>query len=317
VELRLLHTFAAVAELRHFARAADRCHLSQPAVSHQIRLLEEELGAPLLNRGGRRVSLTVAGELLLEDARRILAAVERARERVQGTSTGALGRVRLGATETAGLYVLPAILDRFRRAHPHFGLTFTIGPEAELLEQVAANDLDMAVIAGGGVPGELQARVLGPDELVLIAPVGSRAATGRRVKAGDLRGEAWVLREAGSDTRRQLDAWFRRHRLTPSRALTLHGPDAVRRAAVAGLGIALVSRTVVAGDLEAGRLLEVRVTPAIAPRDLLLVDHPHKHHGAACSAMLQLLAEDARGRGGTAATSKPVRRAPHRRTNRP
>ena len=78
MELRLLHTFVAVADLRHFARAAERCNLSQPAVSHQIRQLEEQVGARLLNRDRRRVSLTVAGDLLLDDARRILAAVDRA-----------------------------------------------------------------------------------------------------------------------------------------------------------------------------------------------------------------------------------------------
>src|ERR671924_2134186 len=122
MELRLLQTFTAVAELRHFARAADRCNLSQPAVSHQIRLLEEELGTRLLNRAGRRVSLTVAGELFLDDARRILAAVDRARERVQSVSSGTVGRVRLGATETAGLYFLPAILDRYRPLYPRFAL---------------------------------------------------------------------------------------------------------------------------------------------------------------------------------------------------
>lgn len=289
MELRLLRTFTAVAELRHFARAADRCNLSQPAVSHQIRLLEEEVGAPLLNRAGRRVSLTVAGELLLEDARRILAAVDRARERVRGLSQGALGRVRIGATDTAGLYVLPPVLERFRRGHPQFGLHFTIAPEAELFARVADNDLDMAVVAGRAVPGELQARRLDRDTLELIAPAGSSVSTRRRVSASDLRGEAWVLREAGSDTRRQLDAWFRRHRLAPSRTITLHGPDAVRRGVLAGLGVALVSRAVVAGDIRAGTLAALPLVPAIAPRDLLLVDHPHKHHGAACTAMLRLL----------------------------
>ena len=91
MELRLLQTFAAVAELHHFARAADRCNLSQPAVSHQIRQLEEQLGTKLLNRARRRVSLTVAGELFLEDTRRILAAVDRARERVQSVASGTVG----------------------------------------------------------------------------------------------------------------------------------------------------------------------------------------------------------------------------------
>jgi DNA-binding transcriptional LysR family regulator len=229
------------------------------------------------------VSLTVAGELLLEDARRILAAVDRARERVQGTSQGALGRVRLGATETIGLYTLPAVLDRFRREHPQFGLHFTIVPEAGLLERVAANDLDMALIAGRVLAHELQTRRIGEDALVLVAP------GARRMMTTKLRDERWILREEGSDTRRTLDAWLRRHRLTPVHTLTLHGPDAVRRAVLAGLGVGLVSRVVVADDLRSGRVVEVPLTPAIPPRDILLVDHPQKHHGAACRAMLELL----------------------------
>src|SRR5437763_16185283 len=96
MELRQLRTFVAVAELRHFARAASLCNLSQPAVSHQIARLESELGAKLLNRAARRVSLTVAGEVFLEAARRILPAADRARERMQGVARGAGGRIRLG-----------------------------------------------------------------------------------------------------------------------------------------------------------------------------------------------------------------------------
>lgn len=289
MELRLLHTFAAVAELRHFARAADRCSLSQPAVSHQIRRLEEELGTKLLNRAGRQVSLTVAGELFLEDARAILAAVDRARERVQNVSSGTVGRVRLGATETAGLYRLPAILDRYRRAHPRFALQFTIAPEPEILERVASNDLDMAVISGKPVLGELRSRRVDREELVVIAS-SSVPAGGRRVlKPKDLSNESWILREDGSDTRRQLDAWFRRHHVTPSRLTTLHGPDAVKRAVRVGLGIGLMAQIVVADELRSGQLVELRTAP-FAARDVLLVDHPQKHHGAACTAMLGMLA---------------------------
>src|ERR1043166_7043777 len=105
MELRQLRTFVAVAELRHFARAASLCNLSQPAVSHQIALLEDEVGTKLLNRAARRVSLTVAGEVFLEEARRILGAVDRAHERMQEVARGAVGRIRLGATPTPGLYV--------------------------------------------------------------------------------------------------------------------------------------------------------------------------------------------------------------------
>ena len=288
MDLRVLHTFVAVAELRHFARAADRCNLSQPAVSHQIRLLEEDLGTPLLNRG-RSVSLTVAGEVFLEDARRILAAVDRARERVAGISSGALGRIRIGATETLGLYLLPAVLDRYQQAHPRFALQFTIGSELDVLRRVAANDLDMAVVAGRPVLGELQSRRIGRDELVFVAPPRSRLTRASSVKPADVRDEPWVLREAGADTRRQVDAWLRRHRLLPARIMTLQGPDAVKRGVIAGLGIGVLSRIVANDELRDGRLVIVPMTPPLPPRDVLLVDHPQKHHGAACAAMLAML----------------------------
>lgn len=293
MDLRHLHTFAAVAGLRHFGRAAALCNLSQPAVSHQIRRLEQELGATLLNRAGRQVSLTVAGEQFLEDARRILAAVDRARERVQGLSTGTLGRVRIGATASAGLYWLPPLLDDYRRTHARFALQFTIGEEAGILERVASNDLDMAVVTGRPALGELRGRRIGSDPLVLAAPATSAFPTTRPLKPSELRTAAWVVREEGSDTRRQVDGWFRRHRLTPTRVMTLQGPDAVKRAIVAGLGIGVLSRRVVAEELDSRRLRELTVASPFPARDLLVVDHPQKHHGAACTAMLDMLSRAA------------------------
>src|SRR5438132_12321942 len=127
MNLTHLKTFVAVAELRHFARAASACNVSQPAVSHQIAQLEEVVGAKLLNRTARRVSLTVAGEVMLEEARRILAAVDRARERMLEVTSGAVGRIRLGASATPGLYILPPLLAQYRRLHPNFDLRFEIG----------------------------------------------------------------------------------------------------------------------------------------------------------------------------------------------
>src|SRR5215510_14360859 len=155
MELRQLRTFVAVAELRHFARAASLCNLSQPAVSHQIAQLEEELGAKLLNRAPRRVSLTVAGDVFLEETRRILAAVDRAHERMQDVARGAVGRIRLGATATAGLYQLPPLLADYRKAHPTFDLQLEVGSPHAIAERVARNDLDMAILASPLPAGEL------------------------------------------------------------------------------------------------------------------------------------------------------------------
>jgi DNA-binding transcriptional LysR family regulator len=289
MELRQLRTFVAVAELRHFARAASLCNLSQPAVSHQIALLEDELGAKLLNRATRRVSLTVAGEVFLEEARRILGAVDRAHERMAEVVRGAVGRIRLGASATPGLYLLPALLAKYRSEHESYDLRFEIASTHAIAERVARNDLDMAIVAGSLPSGELQTRSLMRDDLVIITAPLSALARARSVKVAQLQDQTWLLREEGSDTRRQLSTWWHRHRLAPTRTMTFDGPDAVKRAVMAGLGIAMASRLTVEEDLASRRLATVAVAAPLPTRELFVVDHPQKHHGAACRAMLQLL----------------------------
>jgi DNA-binding transcriptional LysR family regulator len=289
MDVRQLRTFVAVAELRHFARAADLCNVSQPAVSHQIALLEDELGTRLLNRTARRVSLTVAGEVLLEEARRILGAVDRAHERMQEVARGAIGRIRLGATPTPGLHLLPTLLAEYRSRHASYDLALEIAAAHTLVERVAANDLDMAVIAGPLPAGELRSRTLVRDELVAIAPANDPLVRARRIKPRQLEAETWVLREEGSDTRRQVTAWWHRHRIAPGRTTTFNGPEAVKRAVSAGLGIAMVSRRTVADRPADDRVAILRLTAPPAAREIQLVDHPQKHHGAACRAMLKML----------------------------
>ena len=284
-----LKTFVAVAELRHFARAASICNVSQPAVSHQIAQLEQEVGAKLLNRTARRVSLTVAGEVMLEESRRILAAVDRARERMHGVASGAVGRIRLGASATPGLYLVPRLLAVYRTAHPTFDLQFEIGGLDEICARVARNDLDMAIIGGLPTTHELRAKPLCRDELVAVQAPTTRVPAKTRRRA-ELENVCWIAREEGSAARRELDAWFHRHRLKPARLMTFNGPDAVKRAAIAGLGLAIVSKMTVDEELKAQRLTEVDVRLPLPVRDIHVVDHPQKHHGAACSAMLALLA---------------------------
>jgi LysR family transcriptional regulator, transcriptional activator of the cysJI operon len=285
MELRLLRTFTSVAELRHFAKAADACNLSQPAVSHQIALLEEEIGARLFNRTGRRVTLTVAGEVLLEEARHILGAVDRARERMQEVTSGAVGRIRLGASPTPGLYVLPTLLAQYRTTHPRYDLHFEIGSVREMCDRVARNDLDMAVITGRP-PAELKAKALMEDELVAISGESLSGTWRKRSTPQRLAQECWILREEGSETRRRVASWFHRHHLAPARSMTFEGPDAVKRAVMAGLGVSIVSRLTVEDELASGRLVDLRLDSPLFRRQFTVIDHPQKHHGAACRAML-------------------------------
>lgn len=290
MNLTHLKTFVAVAELRHFARAASVCHISQPAVSHQIAQLEAEVGARLLNRAARRVSLTVAGDVMLEEARRILAAVDRARERMHEVSRGAVGRIRLGASATPGLYLLPSLLATYRAAHPAFDLEFHIGAVDDIAQRVIRNDLDMAVIAGRPPTAELRATRLCRDEFLAVRGPKTSIDAKEPLRRGDIERQCWILRETGSATRRELDGWVHRHRLMPSRTMAFDGPDAVKRAVMAGLGMAIVSKSTVEEELASKRLIAVKLALPLPVREFYLIDHPQKHHGAACSAMLALMA---------------------------
>jgi DNA-binding transcriptional LysR family regulator len=158
------------------------------------------VGARLFNRTGRRVSLTVAGEVLLEEASRVLAAVDRARERMLAVTSGAVGRIRLGATATPGLYVLPALLASCRAAHPAFDLHYEIGAVDAIAERVAGNDLDVGIIAGPPPTDELRSRILRHDPLVAIQSSRASAVRGAAART-PLDRQCWILREEGSGTR--------------------------------------------------------------------------------------------------------------------
>jgi DNA-binding transcriptional LysR family regulator len=162
----------------------------------------------------------------------------------------------------------------------------------------------MAIVAGPVPSGELQARPLTRDDFVIITASSSALARARTVKPNQLERETWLLREEGSDTRRQLATWWHRHRLAPSRTMTFDGPDAVKRAVMAGLGVAMASRLTVEEDLASRRLATVPISVALPGREFFVVDHPQKHHGAACRAMLQLLERTFPGRAMPARTGR-------------
>jgi DNA-binding transcriptional LysR family regulator len=281
-----LKTFQAVAELRHFAKAAVRRNLSQPAVSHQIAQLEEEIGARLFNRTGRTVSLTVVGEVLLDESRRVLSTLDRAEERVREAARGVIGRIRFGASPTAGLYLLHELFARYREKYPSYEFHLEIGPEADLMDRVVRNDLDMAVMAGEVATSDLRAKPVAEDQLIAVTAPMQRRRVRRESLDQLLSQRTWVLREPGSDTRRQVDRWFEQHKLSPARILTVPGPDAVRRAAEAGLGVGILSARCVETDLREARLIHVRFSPELPVRRFSVVDHRQKHHGVACRAML-------------------------------
>jgi DNA-binding transcriptional LysR family regulator len=198
MELRHLRYFLAVAEELHFHRAAARLHISQPPLSQQIRALERELGVTLLERNRRRVTLTTAGESFRDDARAILAAVERASERARNVARGAIGELSIAFVGSAMFSpTLPDILREFRRGHPEVELVLRELPTVAQLNALVRGELDLGVIRGpipeADIDPQLELLVIQRENLVAALPADHPLTARRRLRAEALRGETFVI----------------------------------------------------------------------------------------------------------------------------
>lgn len=282
-----LRTFRALAESLHFRKTAEKLHVSQSAVSQQISALEEELGVPLLERIGRRTFLTPAGKILADEAGKVLAAVTRAREAVRAYGAGDIDRVRLGASTTPGVYIVPTALGAFRAALPLVELTFRIANSAEIEQALVNNELDLGVVGEDIAHEQLFQVAVGEDEIIAVAAPGLVHA--KRIKAADLQKLPVLAREAGSATRRYVDAGLDKVGLKVKPTFELPSPEAQVRAAAAGLGLAFVSRHVAASDLAARRLVTVRIEGLRLVRPITAAYHRDKRVSPAIQQLITLL----------------------------
>lgn len=245
MQLQQLRYFVAVAELRHFTQAADRIGVAQPSLSKQIHSLEADLGTPLFARARGGVTLTQAGETLLPLATRIVADVDAARRAVQQVVGVCRGRVRLGATPSVCVSIVPALLRRFHAAHPDVELHLEEGGSRDLERSLAEGALDLALIVlpTVGVDPALHASPLLRESLVVAS---TKPFDERVVALSDLRDQPLVMFRSGYDLREAtLDA-CRRAGFVPRFAVEGGEMDVVLSLVEAGLGAAIVPAGVVA-----------------------------------------------------------------------
>ncbi|EOD65497.1 LysR family transcriptional regulator [Amycolatopsis vancoresmycina] len=246
MQFQQLAYFVAVADHRHFTRAADQARVAQPSLSQQIRALEHDLGAPLFHRIRGNVSLTEAGETLLPIARRILADTEAARRAIRELAELDRGRVRLGAPPSLCTGLLPAMLAAFRRRYPGIQLELHESGSGDLRQRLAEGALDLALLAGtrtAAGPG-LTATPLLLEELVVISPA---PLAGDRLGIEQLADVPLVMFRRGYDVREATVNACRAAGFEPSFAIEGGEMDAVLELVRAGVGAAVVPRTV-AGD---------------------------------------------------------------------
>jgi len=271
VTLRQLRTFKTVADLNSFSLAAQRLKLSQPSVSYQVKELEETLGLPLLDRLGKRVQLTEAGTLLYGYARRMLDVLDEATvaiEEIRGIKRGSL---RVGASTTVGIYLLPAALGAFKKLHPGLVISLEIGTRTRVQEQVLRNELDLAVVGPASKDPELAIIPFLSDELVVVAPAGHPLESSRSLGLKELADQPFIMREVASGSRLSFEKAARKAGARLKVAMELGSNGAIKHAVESGLGLAVISRYACALEFSSGRLVELDVRGFPIRRDWHIV----------------------------------------------
>jgi DNA-binding transcriptional LysR family regulator len=274
MDTKQLAAFCAVVERRSFSQAADQLGVTQPAVSLQIRSLEQRLGQRLLDRSGRRVEPTEAGLRLYRGAQRLLAFEQQLLEELGEEAEGELkGRLEIGASTGPGGSVLPVLLGEFQQLHPQVHVALTVSDTHTVVEQVGRRELELGVVGAAGRSRGVSFEPFYRDEVVLAVPAGHSRA-GRTMSLDELKAEPLVLMQEGAGIRQMIDDELRELgvRLRDLNVkLELGLQESARGAVLGGFGATFISRIAIEGDLEAGTLAVARVVGLEPTREVQLV----------------------------------------------
>jgi DNA-binding transcriptional LysR family regulator len=292
MDLKTLEVFCKIVELGSFSRAAEAVSLTQPTVSGHIKALESEVGIRLLDRVGKRVRPTRAGELLYGYSRRILVLREEAQQALSEHKGGLKGHLPIGGSSIPGAYILPSLVGAFKRDHPDVTIALCIRDSREVVRSVIEGTYELGVVGARFEEGRVRYDPFGRDELVLAVPASHPWAGRTSVRLHELEGQPFVLRERGSGTRKVMEAALAAQKMDPGAlrvALEVTGSEAVRQVLKAGVGVAVISRRAIEDDVRNGTLAALRVSGIKLVRDFYLVTHKSRSRSPVADAFLAFL----------------------------
>lgn len=305
--LRALH---AVVTHGNFTKAAEALLLTQQAVSFQIKMLEDELGTRLLRRDGKAIELTEEGAILFRYSKQILDLYAAAEDEIAHRGGVMGGILRVGATGSIAKYCVPAAIGAFRRQHKDVAVSVSITNSEGVAEWLAKEVIDVGIVSVGPIAlDQFAVELFFEDELVLIAPTDHPFARRDRVGADELRGEAFVVREDGSGTRRLMDGHFGSLGLEPDRirAMALLGStEAVKAAVAAGAGLSMVSRLSLRDGAASASLAIVRLEAPPLLRSFYIVSPRQGYKRRTVAAFIRALRDASAGQSDEQPIARPA-----------
>jgi DNA-binding transcriptional LysR family regulator len=263
---RRLQVFHSVAKHLSFTKAAEALFMTQPAVTFQVKQLEEQFNVRLFDRSHGRIKLTPAGELVYHYAERILHLSGELEVRMAEMSGDIAGPVMIGASLTNAEYILPPVIGEFQKLHPRVEIRLTVGNSESIESRVADRSLDMGFIESPSHLPVLETQEICEDELVVVCAPRSELGRFRRLDPAQLVAFPFVRREPGSGTREFADRYFREHGISPEDlnvVMELGSTVAIKSVVETGLGFSIVSRAAIPKELRLGSLLAIPLEPRL------------------------------------------------------
>jgi DNA-binding transcriptional LysR family regulator len=288
--LRQLRTFTEVARLLSYSAAARALHLTQPAVSMQVRQLEAAAGLPLLEQLGRQLHLTDAGRELLRYAAGISDLLREAEDSMKALQGVGGGELSIAVTSTAK-YFAPSLLAEFRRRHPEARLRLAVSNREAVVRALTENTVDLAVMGRPPRGLDTEAAAFAQHPIGVIAAPDHRLVGRRRLPLEALAGETFIIRERGSGTRNAMEHVFAERRFRARDSLEMSSNETIKQAVMAGMGIAFLSTHTIGLELRAGRLALLAVAGLPVLREWFVIHRKGKRLSPAAQAFKAFLLE--------------------------
>lgn len=282
-----LEIFLEVARLSSFSRAAEKRFRTQPAISSQIRALEEEVGARLLDRSGGRVSITAAGKLFFKYAEETIERRKTILTEIADTERVPRGEIVVGANEGTCLHILPDVFAQFKRDYPNVSVSIKRSDYAKILESIIENAVDFGVVSLPVNDNRLEAQMIHRDHLVAITAPKHPLAARKTITVAELAAFPLVVPKLGH-TRDALDALFYDHHVKPHLAMELDSSELLKRFVAAGVGIGFIARSNIEEDIRAKALVALTLADVHIRRDLALVFRKDKSLSRAARAFMDI-----------------------------
>ncbi|MGD9361434.1 MAG: selenium metabolism-associated LysR family transcriptional regulator [Desulfobacterales bacterium] len=290
---RELEIFCKVVELESFSKAAEAVFLAQASVSERIASLERKIGVRLLDRLGRKVIPTAAGELLHKHATLLLEMKETAKLEIESFLGLEQGEISMGGSTIPGEYILPDLISRFNQKYPHLSVNLTIADSNEIENRVLAGELEIGVIGSKSHHANLICQKLWADELVLVVPAGHMWAGRTSVSIDELQQTPFIMREKGSGTLKILEAYLYQSGVDGTEALQVSArfgsSTAVKEGIKSGLGLSILSSRAIDTEMRAGLLTGIRLQGLSMSRNFFLIRNKLRIASPSCKAMLDFL----------------------------